>query len=294
MSSWRSLSGADAIVHLREVDHSPIGRTPRSVPASYVGILTAIRALLAQTPEARVRGYSGARFSFNVAGGRCENCGGQGTPKVTMSFLPDVYVPCEVCRGARFNRETLAVTYGGKNIAEMLRMTFNRAAQFFGAVPGVARAARLVRDVGLGYLALGQPSPSLSGGEAQRIKLAKELAKPGRGHTFYILDEPTTGLHSHDVVRLIGVLQKLVSAGNSVLVIEHHPEIILAADYVIDLGPEGGDQGGRIVAQGSPRELLRSHKRSYTARALNDYLAEAGEELRAGKQKKGAGDGRGQ
>ncbi|MGB5984542.1 MAG: hypothetical protein WBG37_04490, partial [Desulfobacterales bacterium] len=272
--SWGSISGAESIVHLREVDHSPIGRTPRSVPASYIGILTAIRGLLAQTPEARVRGYSGARFSFNVAGGRCENCGGQGTPKVSMSFLPDVYIPCEVCQGARFNRETLAVTYGGKNIAEILDMTFSTAAEFFSAVPALAQAARMVRDVGLGYLTLGQPSPTLSGGEAQRIKLAKELVKPGRGHTFYILDEPTTGLHGHDVARLIGVLQRLVGAGNSVVVIEHNPDLILAADTIIDLGPEGGDQGGRIVAQGSPREILRCHRRSHTARALGEYLAE--------------------
>ena len=274
--TWRDISGAKAIRHLREVDHSPIGRTPRSVPASYIGILAPIRGLLAQTPEARLRGYPPGRFPFNLTGGRCEACQGQGTPKVSMSFLPDVYVPCDVCGGARYNRETLAVTYGGRTISDILNMTFTGAAAFFGAVPAVAKAARLVRDVGLGYLTLGQPSPTLSGGEAQRIKLAKELAKSAGGHTVYLLDEPTTGLHGVDVEKLIAVLQKLVTAGHTVVVIEHNLDIIAAADYIIDMGPEGGPAGGRIVTQGSPRSILRSYRRSHTARALRDYLFPSG------------------
>jgi len=266
------IQGWRHITKVLEVDHSPIGRTPRSVPASYINILTEIRELMARTPEARTRGYQASRFSFNVEAGRCPACKGQGRPKVEMTFLPDVYVPCEVCRGARYNAETLAVHYKGRTMADMLRMTFAEAVQFFSALPRLRRALELVCTIGLGYLQLGQPSPTLSGGEAQRIKLAKEMIKPANSHTLYILDEPTTGLHLADVQRLLDVLQGLVDQGNTVIAIEHNMEIIKAADYIIDMGPEGGDGGGRSVAWGSPKEMLKKTRRSHTATYLKRYI----------------------
>lgn len=271
---FKGIEGWNAVERVLEVDHSPIGRTPRSVPASYVGFLADIRRLFAMTPDARVRGFKPGRFSFNLEGGRCEACKGQGSLKVAMSFLPDVYVHCEVCRGNRFNPETLGVTYKGKNISQALALTFEEAAGFFAAVPTIKRAVQLVCDVGLGYLKLGQPSPTLSGGEAQRIKLAQELAKRSRGRTLYVLDEPTTGLHFHDIKRLLQVLQALVDEGNTVAVIEHNMEIIKEADYIIDLGPEGGEEGGYLIATGSPVELLAHPNGSHTARYLRRYLKE--------------------
>jgi excinuclease ABC subunit A len=268
----KGISGWDTLDRVREVDHSPIGRTPRSVPASYVGFLNDIRMLLAGTPKARARGYKPGRFSFNVKGGRCEVCKGHGAIKVVMSFLPDVYVHCEACDGRRFNQETLDVVYKGRNISEILDFTFEEAESFFSAIPSIRRGAEVVCKIGLGYLRLGQPSPTLSGGEAQRIKLAEELAKPSRGRTLYVLDEPTTGLHIADVKRLTEVLQALVDQGNTVAVIEHNMELIKEADYIIDLGPEGGEEGGRVVAAGSPLEILARPNGSHTARYLKKYL----------------------
>jgi excinuclease ABC subunit A len=269
----KRIEGWEALDRVLEVDHSPIGRTPRSVPASYVGFLSEIRKLFALTPESRARGYKPGRFSFNVAGGRCEACKGHGSLKVTMSFLPNVYIYCEVCEGRRFNQETLDITYKGKNISEVLELTFDEARNFFAAVPSIRRAVKVVCDIGLGYLRLGQPSPTLSGGEAQRIKLAQELAKRCLGRTLYVLDEPTTGLHLADVSRLVKVLQALVDQGNTVAVIEHNMEIIKEADYIFDLGPEGGDQGGQVMAAGTPAELIARQKESHTAIYLKKYLS---------------------
>ena len=270
------ISGWQNLQRVLEVDHSPIGRTPRSVPASYVGFLADIRKLFAMTPAARARGYQPGRFSFNVAEGHCPACKGQGRPKVEMSFLPDVYVPCEICRGKRYNKETLAIQYKGKSIADVLEMTFAEAVRFFSAVPAIRRAVQFICDVGLGYLCLGQPSPTLSGGEAQRIKLARQLVKSSNGHTLYILDEPTTGLHLADIQRLISVLQTLVDKGNTVAIIEHNMEIIKEADFIIDLGPEGGDEGGRVVAIGSPQEFLNHTSTSHTAKCFAQYLKGSG------------------
>jgi excinuclease ABC subunit A len=271
-----------------EVDHSPIGRTPRSVPATYVGVFNDIRRLFSLTPEARARGYGPGRFSFNVAAGRCQNCKGQGLVRVEMAFLPNVYVRCEQCNDQRYNSETLAVRYKDKNIAEVLEMSLEEAADFFGAVSKIKRSLRLLVDLGLGYLSMGQSSPTLSGGEAQRLKLANELAKNHRARTLYILDEPTTGLHIADVEKLVAVLQALVDRGHTLVVIEHNLEVIKAADHIIDLGPEGGDGGGEVVACGSPRELLEQTERSYTARYLKDYLEGAHSAERRAKHLSGS------
>ncbi|WP_018085481.1 excinuclease ABC subunit UvrA [Desulfurispora thermophila] len=267
----REIRGLEHVDKVIEVDQSPIGRTPRSNPATYTGVFTDIRELFALTPEARLRGYKAGRFSFNVKGGRCEACQGDGIIKIEMHFLPDVYVPCEVCRGRRYNRETLQVTYKGKNIADVLAMTVDQAAQFFQAIPRIHRRLQTLQDVGLGYIRLGQPAPELSGGEAQRVKLATELARRSNGRTVYILDEPTTGLHMADVHRLLGVLQRLVDAGDTVIVIEHNLDVIKTADYIIDLGPEGGVRGGRLVACGTPEEVARVEQ-SYTGQFLRRVL----------------------
>jgi excinuclease ABC subunit A len=281
-----AIGGWERVDRVLEVDQTPIGKTPRSCPATYVGFWDDVRRLYAQTPEARMRGYGPGRFSFNVKGGRCAACEGQGYKRIEMSFLPDVQVPCEVCGGARFNRETLAVGYKGCNIGELLAMSVDEATEFFAAHPRIHHALRLLQDVGLGYLTLGQQSPTLSGGEAQRIKLVTELSKvrpreevPGRGrrrasHTLYVLDEPTVGLHMADVERLIRVLHRLVEPGNTVVVIEHNLDVIAEADWMLDLGPEGGDGGGRLVAQGTPEQVAGRRTRSHTARLLGEFLAE--------------------
>jgi len=264
----RGLEHLDKVVH---VDQSPIGRTPRSNPATYTGVFDHVRKLFAETPEAKMRGYLQGRFSFNVKGGRCEACSGDGTIKIEMNFLPDVYVPCEVCQGARYNRETLEVHFKGKTIAEVLNMPIEEGLEFFGAVPPIARHLRTLVDVGLGYVRLGQPAPTLSGGEAQRVKLASELQKRSTGRTVYVLDEPTTGLHFEDIRKLLGVLQSLVDKGNSVLVIEHNLDVIKTADWVIDMGPEGGYRGGTVVATGTP-EQIATVEASHTGTFLRPLL----------------------
>ena len=268
-------AGIDGAKHLDKVidiDQSPIGRTPRSNPATYTGVFDHIRQLFAKTPESKLRGYKPGRFSFNVKGGRCETCKGDGQLKIEMHFLPDVYVPCEVCHGKRYNRETLEVRYKGKNIAEVLEMSVEESLEFFANVPRIARRLRALDEVGLGYVKLGQPATTLSGGEAQRVKLASELSKVATGQTLYILDEPTTGLHFQDIDKLLEMLQRLVDQGNTVVVIEHNLDVIKSADWVIDLGPEGGDEGGLVVATGTPEELAGlpelSHTGEYLARAL--------------------------
>jgi excinuclease ABC subunit A len=267
----RSITGADLIDKVIHVDQSPIGRTPRSNPATYTGVFDHMRRLFAETPEAKVRGYQPGRFSFNVKGGRCENCAGDGTIKIEMNFLPDVYVACEVCHGARYNRETLEVHYKGKTIAEVLDMPIEQAADFFAALPSIARHLRTLVDVGLGYVRLGQPAPTLSGGEAQRVKLASELQKRSTGRTLYVLDEPTTGLHFEDIRKLLGVLGRLVDQGNSVVVIEHNLDVIKTADWLIDMGPEGGSRGGLVIGEGTPEEIA-ANPRSYTGEFLRPIL----------------------
>jgi excinuclease ABC subunit A len=314
----RAIHGADLIARVLEVDQTPIGKTPRSCPATYVGFWDPVRRLYAELPEARMRGYTASRFSFNTAGGRCEACEGQGLKRIEMSFLPDVKVTCEACRGARFNPETLAVRFKDRSIGEVLQMSVDEAVDFFSAQPSIRHALALLQDVGLGYLTLGQQSPTLSGGEAQRIKLVTELAKvsatgrftaspPARGgvargagvvggesrSTLYVLDEPTVGLHMADVEKLLRVLHRLVDAGNTVVVIEHNLDVIAEADWILDLGPEGGDAGGRIVAQGSPEDIIKTLPslarsgggaadgvvRSHTARILSEFLAQPGRAL---------------
>jgi excinuclease ABC subunit A len=267
----RTITGLEQLDKVVHVDQSPIGRTPRSNPATYTGVYDHIRKLFAQTSEAKIRGYQPGRFSFNVKGGRCEACSGDGTIKIEMNFLPDVYVPCEVCKGARYNRETLEVHYKGKTIAEVLDMPIEEAADFFSAIPAIARHLRTLTDVGLGYVRLGQPAPTLSGGEAQRVKLASELQKRSTGRTIYVLDEPTTGLHFEDIRKLLLVLQGLVDKGNSVVVIEHNLDVIKSADWVIDMGPEGGFRGGTVVAEGPP-EFVASVPESHTGRFLARIL----------------------
>ncbi len=258
-----------------DIDQSPIGRTPRSNPATYTGAFTPIRDWFAGLPEAGARGYKPGRFSFNVKGGRCEACQGDGLIKIEMHFLPDVYVQCDVCKGKRYNRETLEVTFKGKSIAEVLDMTVDEGAEFFKAVPTIRNKMETLRRVGLGYIHVGQAATTLSGGEAQRVKLAKELSRRSTGRTLYILDEPTTGLHFEDVRKLLEVLHALVDQGNTVLVIEHNLEIIKTADWIVDLGPDGGDKGGRIVAAGTPEDVAATTA-SYTGQYLESYLPKLG------------------
>ncbi|MFO0196838.1 MAG: excinuclease ABC subunit UvrA, partial [Clavibacter sp.] len=267
----RSITGIDQLDKVVHVDQSPIGRTPRSNPATYTGVFDKIRALFSETSEAKVRGYQQGRFSFNVKGGRCENCSGDGTITIEMNFLPDVYVPCEVCHGARYNRETLEVHYKGKTIAEVLDMPIEKAQDFFESIPAIHRYLKTLCDVGLGYVRLGQSAPTLSGGEAQRVKLSTELQRRSTGRTIYVLDEPTTGLHFEDVRKLLGVLQRLVDTGNTVVVIEHNMDVIKCADWIIDLGPEGGSGGGSIVAEGVP-EAIAKVSASYTGKFLRETL----------------------
>jgi excinuclease ABC subunit A len=267
----RTVTGIELLDKVVHVDQSPIGRTPRSNPATYTGVFDKIRALFAETSEAKIRGYQQGRFSFNVKGGRCENCSGDGTITIEMNFLPDVYVPCEVCHGARYNRETLEVHYKNKTIAEVLNMPIEEAGGFFESVPAIARYLKTLNDVGLGYVRLGQSAPTLSGGEAQRVKLATELQRRSTGRTIYVLDEPTTGLHFEDVNKLLTVLNRLVDTGNTVVVIEHNLDVIKCSDWVIDMGPEGGFRGGLVVAEGTPEDVAKV-KESYTGQFLGDVL----------------------
>jgi excinuclease ABC subunit A len=269
---YESIEGLDKVDKCIDIDQSPIGRTPRSNPATYTGIFTPVRELFAGTQEARSRGYQPGRFSFNVKGGRCEACEGDGVTKVEMHFLPDVYVPCDICKGMRYNRETLEIKYKAKNIHEVLEMTIEEAHRFFENVPSIAKKLQTLVDVGLSYIKLGQAATTLSGGEAQRVKLSRELSKRDTGQTLYILDEPTTGLHFADIQQLLNVLHRLRDHGNTVVVIEHNLDVIKTADWVIDLGPEGGSGGGQIIASGTPEQLAES-ARSFTGRFLKPLLA---------------------
>jgi excinuclease ABC subunit A len=268
----QEIVGAHNINKVIMIDQSPIGRTPRSNPATYTGFFTLIRELFAQTRDAKMKGYGPGRFSFNVSGGRCDNCQGEGFLKVEMQFLPDVYLSCDVCHGRRYNSETLQVKYKDKNISDVLEMTVAEAGAFFQNFPKIHDPLRILEDVGLGYIQLGQSATTLSGGEAQRIKLAAELARRATGDTLYILDEPTTGLHFDDIKKLLGVLNRLVDAGNTVIVIEHNMDVIKTADWIIDLGPEGGDAGGRVVVTGTPEEVAKYYEESYTGKFLREVL----------------------
>ena len=265
------MEGLELFDKVVDIDQSPIGRTPRSNPATYTGLFTPLRELFAQVPEARVRGYQPGRFSFNVKGGRCEACEGDGLIKVEMHFLPDVYVSCDVCHGKRYNRETLEITYKGHTISDVLQLTVEDALKLFEKIPALARKLETLMHVGLSYIKLGQSATTLSGGEAQRVKLSRELSKRDTGRTLYILDEPTTGLHFHDIEQLLKVLHRLRDDGNTVVVIEHNLDVIKTADWVIDLGPEGGDRGGQIIATGTPEQIARD-KRSHTGRFLARVL----------------------
>ena len=264
---YDSIEGLEYIDKVVNVDQSPIGRTPRSNPATYTGVFSDIRSLFVNLPEAKIRGYKPGRFSFNVKGGRCETCGGNGYKTIEMNFLPDIQVPCEECHGKRYNRETLEVRYKGKSIADVLDMTINQAVEFFENVPDILRKIKTIQEVGLGYIKLGQPSTTLSGGESQRVKLATELSKKDTGKTLYILDEPTTGLHFEDIRILMDVLQKLVDRGNTVIIIEHNLDVIKLADWIIDIGPEGGRKGGQVLSTGTPEEVAKS-KKGYTPKFL--------------------------
>jgi excinuclease ABC subunit A len=268
---FKSIKGLEHIDKVIEIDQSPIGRTPRSNPATYCGFFTEIRTLFAAVAESKIRGYTAGRFSFNVKGGRCEICEGGGMRVIEMNFLPDVYVHCEKCNGKRYNRETLEIRYKGKSISDVLDMTVDEACEFFQPVPFIYRKIKVLQDVGLGYITLGQSAVTLSGGEAQRVKLSTELGKKDTGKTFYILDEPTTGLHFQDIQHLIDVLNKLVDRGNTVLVIEHNLDVIKVADHIIDLGPEGGDGGGTILFEGTPEQMVKC-KESHTARFVKEEL----------------------
>lgn len=269
--NFDEIKGIDQLDKIIDIDQSPIGRTPRSNPATYTGVFDDIRDVFAQTNEAKIRGYQKGRFSFNVKGGRCEACKGDGIIKIEMHFLPDVYVPCEVCDGKRYNRETLEVTYKGKNIADVLEMTVEEATHFFENIPKIKRKLQTLVDVGLGYITLGQQATTLSGGEAQRVKLASELHKRSTGRSIYILDEPTRGLHVDDISRLLKVLNRIVENGDTVVIIEHNLDVIKTADHIIDLGPEGGEGGGTIIATGTPEEIAQN-KGSYTGQYLKPVL----------------------
>jgi excinuclease ABC subunit A len=272
--SHRKIAGIEHIDKVIHIDQSPIGRTPRSNPGTYTGVFTFIRELFSRTPEARMRGYKPGRFSFNVKGGRCEACQGDGIIKIEMHFLPDVYVTCDVCHGKRYNRETLEARYKGQTISEVLDMTVNQALDFFSKIRNIRTKLETLAEVGLGYVQIGQAATTLSGGEAQRVKLSRELSKKSTGRTVYILDEPTTGLHADDILKLLNVLGKLVDGGNTVIVIEHNMDVIKTADYIIDLGPEGGDDGGCIVGCGTPEQLAEI-KSSYTGQYLKQVLEKA-------------------
>ena len=269
---YDGIEGLENIDKIVNVDQSPLGRTPRSNPATYSGLFGDIRNLFVELPEAKIRGYKAGRFSFNVPGGRCEVCGGNGYKTIEMNFLPDVLVPCEACQGKRYNRETLDVRFKGKSIADVLDMTINQAVEFFAGIPAILSKVKTLQDVGLGYVKLGQPSTTLSGGESQRVKLATELSKKDTGKTLYVLDEPTTGLHFEDIRVLLGVLHRLVDKGNTVLVIEHNLDVIKTADYIIDMGPEGGRNGGVVLMTGTPEEIASHADVGYTARYLKAEL----------------------